>query len=85
MHEEIHSMLKVEEITYDQENPRIKKALEKYGDQINAERIYFALRSANGGSAGVPSYDRLKDSIQTHGGIVFPITVIKIFRNWYFL
>jgi len=68
-------MLNVEDISYDRDNPRIKKALEKWGDQINAQRISFALHSANGGSSGVPSYDRLRDSIRASSGIVVPITV----------
>ena len=68
-------MLNVETIDFDTDNPRIKKALEKYGDKINAERIHFALRSATEESNGASSYNRLKDSIRTNGGITVPITV----------
>ena len=53
---EKHTMLKVDEVSFDPENPRIKKALEKYGDQLNAERIHFALRSATDGARGTSSY-----------------------------
>lgn len=69
-------MLEVEIICFDAENPRIKKALEKYGDQINAERIHFALRSAADGVNGASSYTRLKDSIRASGGIITPIVVV---------
>ena len=73
---EQHTMLKVEAISFDADNPRIKKALEKYGDQINAARIHFALRSAADGVNGTSSYTRLKDSIRASGGVIAPIIVV---------
>ena len=72
---EKYEMLNVETISFDTDNPRIKKALEKYGDKINAERIHFALRSATEESNGASSYSRLKDSIRANGGVTAPITV----------
>ena len=69
--------LKVEDISYDTENPRIKMALEKYGDKINPERIHFALRSATDGTQGVSSYNSLKDSIFASKGAKYPITVVR--------
>ena len=76
--EEKHTILKVEEISFDLENPRIKMALEKYGDQLNAERIHFALRSATeNGPRGTSSYNSLKDSILASSGVVDPITVVN--------
>ena len=71
-----YTMLGVEEISYDTENPRIKIALEKYGDQLNADRIYFALRSATDGDKGTSSFSSLRDSIRANGGVATPITVI---------
>lgn len=59
---EKHTMLNVEEVAFDTDNPRIKKALEKYGDKLNAERIHFALRSATDGDKGASSYSQLKDA-----------------------
>lgn len=70
-----YRMLRVESVSFDTDNPRIKMALEKYGDQLNAERIHFALRSATDGAKGVSSYSRLKDSIRASGGIIVPVTV----------
>lgn len=73
---ESHVMLDVETIEYDIENPRIKMALEKYGDKINAERIYFALRSATEGTTGSSSFASLKDSIRASNGVISSIKVI---------
>ncbi len=70
-------MLDVEAITYDIENPRIKIALEKYGDRLTAERIYFALRSASEGTKSTSSFTSLKDSILASDGVMVPITVIR--------
>ncbi len=66
--------LEVNLVDYDHDNPRIKKALEKYGE-LNAERIAFALKSATeNGSAS--SYNNLRDSILASRGIMAPITVV---------
>ena len=73
---EKHAMLNVEDVSFDTDNPRIKKALEKYGDKLNAERIHFALRSATDGDKGASSYTQLKDAILASGGVIFPVTVI---------
>ena len=75
--DEKHTMLDVEKINFDTENPRIKMALEKYGDQLNAERIHFALSSATEGAKGTSSFTSLKDSIRASGGVMVPITVIR--------
>lgn len=72
---EEYKMLEVETISFDTENPRIKKALEKYGDRLNAERIHFALHSATEESNGASSYNRLKDSIRANKGLIMPIIV----------
>lgn len=74
---EKHTMLKVDEVSFDPENPRIKKALEKYGDQLNAERIHFALRSATDGARGTSSYSSLRDSIRASSGVIAPIVVTR--------
>ena len=72
---ERHAVLNVDLIDYDTENPRIKKALEKYGDKLNAERIHFALRSASDGERGASSFVGLRDSIRACGGIQSPLVV----------
>lgn len=74
--EEDYQFLEIDDIEFDTENPRIKKALEKYGDEITAERIYFALRSASDDSSSTSSFSRLRDSIHANGGITQPIVVV---------
>lgn len=71
-----YAFLNVEEIEFDTDNPRIRMALEKYGDKLNAERIYFALRTATDNGDSVGSFSRLRDSIHANGGITQPITVV---------
>ena len=71
-----YTMLDVTEIHYDAENPRIRMALEKFGDSINAERIRFALKSGPS-AVGTSSYSSLRDSIRAAGGITIPITVVS--------
>ena len=71
-----YTELDIDTIFFDTNNPRIKKALEKYKDHINAERIHFALRSATEDkSNGTSSYASLEGSIRAQGGIVAPIVV----------
>lgn len=74
---EDYAILPVDSIDYDPNNPRIKKALEKYGDKLNDERIYFALRAATEGAQSASSYISLRDSIRAHGGISTPIVVTR--------
>ena len=76
MHESF-ALLPVDSIDYDPDNPRIKKALEKYGDKLNDERIYFALRAATEGAQSSSSYTSLRDSIRAHRGISTPIAVAR--------
>ena len=73
---ENYDTLNVEEIDFDIDNPRIKMALEKYGDKLNAERIYFALRTATDGEQRTSSFSSLRDSIHANKGITQPITVV---------
>lgn len=72
---EHHEVLHVDSVDYDTDNPRIKKALEKYGDKLNAERIHFALRSASEGDRGASSFVGLRDSIRASRGVQTPIVV----------
>ena len=65
----------IDQIDFDRENPRIKVALEKYGDKLDDQRIRFALQTATEGSESVASYRSLKDSVRASKGISVPITV----------
>lgn len=74
----LYSVLDVKNIQYDTGNPRIRKALEKHGDDVNAEKINFALRTSDDGDkSGTPSFERLKESIRANKGILSPIVVTK--------
>ena len=65
-------------VEFDDENPRIKGALEKYGDSITAERIHFALQnSSDEGARNSSGFHSLKMSIRANKGIAEPIKVIE--------
>ena len=64
-----------DQIVFDEQNPRIKVALEKYGDKLDEQRIRFALQTASEGSSTVSSFRSLKDSIRAARGISIPIVV----------
>ena len=70
-----YRLIPTDQIDFDRENPRIKVALEKYGDQLDDQRIRFALQTATEGSASASSYRSLKDSIRAARGISVPIVV----------
>lgn len=62
-------------IDFDRDNPRIKVALEKYGDKLDDRRIRFALQTAMDGSGSTSSYRSLKDSIRAAQDATAPISV----------
>lgn len=68
--------LPIDQVKLDINNPRIKKWLEIYGDEITGEAIALAL-SASSGNATASTYTALKESIKVNGGIINPIIVNK--------
>lgn len=70
-----YCLIPTNQIDFDRDNPRIKVALDKYGDKLNDQRIRFALQTATEGSASVSSYRSLKDSVRAARGISVPIVV----------
>ena len=70
-----NQLIPTDQIAFDEQNPRIKVALEKYGDKLDERRIRFALQTATEGSSTVSSYRSLKDSIRAARGISIPIVV----------
>ena len=70
-----YHLIPTDQIDFDRENPRIKVALEKYGDKLDDQRIRFALQTATEGSTSTSSYRSLKDSIRAAQGISVPIVV----------
>ena len=73
--ESTYRPIPIDQIDFDKENPRIKVALEKYGDKLDDQRIRFALQTATEGSSSTSSYRSLKDSIRAARGISIPIVV----------
>lgn len=65
--------LNINDVTLDQDNPRIKMYLEMYGDNITAEGIALALNSS--ATDGSTSFSSLKESIRVNQGIINPIIV----------
>lgn len=70
-----YNLLPTCQIDFDRENPRIKVALEKYGDKLDEQRIRFALQTATEGLSTTSSYRSLKDSVRAARGISIPIVV----------
>src|SRR4029077_1523844 len=64
----------VEDIQLDKDNPRIRKFLEMYGDDITPEQFYLALGAAGDDeSESSASFEKLRNSILTNGGIIQPV------------
>ncbi len=66
-------MINVEDIEIDTTNPRIQKFLEMHGDNPPPEAIYMALGA--GSEDPRESFEKLRNSILTSGGIIQPIIV----------
>ena len=70
------SSIVVEDIELDRSNPRIRKFLEMYGDQPTPEQIFLALGAGNdddSGNSTSTTFEKLKQSIITNGGIIQPV------------
>ena len=71
-----HLSVLVDDIELDQSNPRIRKFLEMYGDEPTSEQIFLALGAGNdddGATSSSTTYEKLKQSIISNGGIIQPI------------
>ena len=71
-----HETIPVEEIELDHSNPRIRKFLEMYGDNPTPEQIFLALGAGNDDETDRqdgPTFQKLKQSIITNGGIIQPV------------
>ena len=71
-----HQSVPVMDIELDRSNPRIRKFLEMYGDKPTPEQIFLALGAGNddeSGASNSTTYEKLKQSIISNGGIIQPI------------
>ncbi|MDE2839840.1 MAG: hypothetical protein OXM03_04355 [Chloroflexota bacterium] len=72
----MHEMVPVKEIELDRANPRIRKFLEMYGDDPTPEQIFLALGAGGDDESSRqdgPTFQKLKQSIITNGGIIQPV------------
>jgi hypothetical protein len=71
-------LVPVEQITLDRTNPRIARILEMYGAEPTAEQIFLALGAGTEDeNASGPTFEKLKQSIITNGGIIQPVILNK--------
>jgi hypothetical protein len=72
-----HQLLLVSKIQFDRTNPRIARILDIYEGQPTAEQIYLALGAGADDTEAQSgtTFNRLKQSILTNGGIIQPIIV----------
>ena len=71
-----YETIPVDEIELDRSNPRIRKFLDMYGDNPTSEQIFLALGAGNDDESDRqdgPTFQKLKQSIITNGGIIQPI------------
>ena len=72
-----HEFIPLDQIELDKGNPRIAKFLEMYSGEPTAEQLFIAL-GAGGDEKETetgPTFNKLKQSIITNGGIIQPIIV----------
>jgi len=68
--------LPIDKIELDYNNPRIAQFIEQYGAEIPSSQVALALGSGdNLEKPGSTSFQSLRKSIKTNGGIINPIIV----------
>ena len=75
-----HKSVLVADIELDRSNPRIRKFLEMYGDTPTPEQIFLALGAGNDDdsrTSNSTTYEKLKQSIISNGGIIQPVILNK--------
>ena len=76
--------LSINDVELDKDNPRIAKYLEMYGGEITAEQIALALGVGDSQLEGTgTTFQSLKASIRTYGGVIHPILVNKLENGRY--
>jgi hypothetical protein len=68
----------IDHIKLDETNPRISSYLEHFTRPYTPEQIYMALGAgSDDDGGGLMSFNRLKQSIQTNGGVISPVILRK--------
>jgi hypothetical protein len=72
-----HQSVAVADIELDRSNPRIRKFLEMYCGAPTPEQIFLALGAGgdDDGGAASTTFDKLKNSILTNGGVIQPVVL----------
>jgi ParB-like chromosome segregation protein Spo0J len=74
-----YELIRIEEIDLDTSNPRIAHFLQAYPEPYTAEQLHLALMAGSGDDAGAgTSFDRLRQSVQTNGGVIQPVIVRRL-------
>lgn len=68
-----HLSVDVSQIELDRTNPRIVKFLEMHGENPTPEQIFLALGASSDEDGNSTSFEKLKQSILTNGGIIQPV------------
>ena len=75
-------MIPVERLVLDTSNPRVARYIEMYGGNVNDEQMSLALGAANYQEGeSTTTFQSLRASIKTHGGVVHPILVNRDNEN----
>ena len=76
------AMLPVETIVLDTSNPRVARYIEMYGGDVTDEQMSLALGAANYEQGeSTTTFQSLRASIRTHGGLIHPILVNRENEN----
>lgn len=75
-------MLPVERLVLDASNPRVARYIEMYGGQVTDEQMSLALGAAHyEHEESMTTFQSLRASIRTHGGLIHPILVNRETEN----
>ena len=70
------AILPVETLVLDTTNPRVARYIAMYGDEVSDEQMSLALGAANYQQGqSTTTFQSLRASIRTHGGVIHPILV----------
>ena len=76
------TVLPVEILVLDTANPRVARYVEMYGGEVDDEQMSLALGAANYEQGeSTTTFQSLRASIRTHGGIIHPILVNREIEN----
>jgi len=77
--------ISIEDLDLDKENPRIRKWIEQYGDDPSFDQMLLALGAGTSDpeAGSTVTFQSLRDSIRTQGGVINPIIVKKASNGRY--